>query len=932
MCREPPSTANIVEPSHSLTNVQKHRLKKTGSNKGANAVSGLAARGGGASHGGTGGAVRLRAVLAARARGALLSIVLCAFAALAFSGASFAFDVEFCDVYIGSDKIFSVTNTHLLSAIERAERINERLESIVQDPSINPDDMEIRVGIDGVPVIFLGDSALCSVTAQDAKEADKTQVSLAREWMLRIKKEIEETRKEKGIQAAAGTTGSAAAQGDQQPARSSRRSNSTLSEHAVLLLFIEISLLLLASLICGEIMVRLGQPAIIGQILAGLLLGQTFFGQLFPDLSSQLFPSDGSQSRLIEVISWIGVSFLLLLTGMETDTATLRRQGKSALYLGLLGLFGPLVFGALTAYLLPDRLIADPSHRLAFAVFVGTVFAASSVPVVAKILLDMKMIRMDIGQLIMSTSLSHDLLCCLLLAVIAVLSGSGDQGGNPIVTAVVGTILFLAALYFGRPLFFGALRWVNDHVLTANGLITSMIVLLLVSAATTQALGVHIVLGAFAAGFVLSQTPVVNHKVVRPLEIVTMGFFAPIFFASSGLNVNLSSLLDPELGTITIVLCLASLASKVAACLFAGRLAGLGKWESLSIGVGANAKGSLGLILAILGYSLNIITLDMFAVVIFVSLFSTGAAAPLMKMTMARVPVTEEEKERIKREERQSRTILHSVRRVLWPTTGKGRNRFIGILLNRIGERQVIETTALWVKSDQAPHEKPFKSINEVIDKKHVNLQTRTVRAGSAAEAISEEGNRGYDLLIMSSEDPMANSEYVFSPLVDSVIKETSTRVLVVYEPGQSAGREIKRVLVPVSGSDFSVAAGEFGISLARSLNARVVCLSIAESGAEDLYGEHTRSGQKIESQISEEIEGTLAELASALDVDFEALVVKTGSHPAQATVLMAQHKDIDLIVVGAEPKLGKALFFGHTINFLLRNAPCAVAVLKVRG
>lgn len=848
----------------------------------------------------------------------------------AFVAPALSYDVEYCDVHIGADKLFAVTNTSLIPAFDRAEQISDRIERMVTDTSVDPTKLTVRTGIDGVPVIVLDDKVVCGVTTQDAAETNKTQEAIAYEWMAKLQRGIAHARKAQGI----GTTPS-----DTQPSPSTtskeakpKKSNTNLSEHAVFLLFIEIAILLMASLVCGELLVRLGQPAIIGQILAGLLLGQTFFGLLFPDLSTQLFPRDGSQSKLIEVISWIGVSFLLLLTGMETDTSMLKRQGKPALYLAILGLVGPLALGAGCSLLLPDRLIGEPGHRLAFAVFVGTVFAASSVPVVAKILMDMKMLKMDIGQLIMSTSLSHDLLCCLLLAVIVVLSGSGEQAGNPILTAVVGTVCFLAVLYFGRPIFFGILRWVNDHIATADGLITSMIVLLLVCAATTQALGVHIVLGAFAAGFILSQSPVINQKVVRPLEIVTMGFFAPIFFASSGLNVNLTSLLDPQLALITIALSLAALASKLGASLLAGRLTGLGTWESLSIGVGANAKGSLGLILAMLGYSLEIISIDMLGIVIFIALFSTAISAPLMKFTISRVTVTDKEKERIKQDERQSRTILASVRRVLWPTSGRGRNTFIAKLLNSIGHRQVIETTALWVNKHDSLTEQPFTSISEVIDKKHVSLLKRKVKSEDPIEAIAEEANRGYDLLIMATDEPKADSSYVFGPLVDHVIQETSTRVLVVYEPDPTTDRQIKKVLVPVSGSELSVAAGEFGISLAKSLNAKVICLSIAEEEAKELYGEHTQSGQKIQHKIGEEIEGTLKELSSALNVDFEAVLVQTSSHPAQATILTAQQQDIDLIVLGAEPKLGKALFFGHTINFVLRNAPCAIAVLKLHG
>ncbi len=863
---------------------------------------------------------------------------------------------EFCDVYVGQEKVFTVSNTKLLSAIERGQLINDTIQSVIDDPTVDPAAMTVRTGFDGVPVIYLRDKVLCSVTQTDADEVGTTQQVLAQQWCDKLMKRILKIReKMNAANASSSTSATANSSSSSNTSTSSSTSSSTgsgtssgsektssagdgkvhgssgLSEHAVLLLFVEIALLLFASLVCGEAMVRLGQPAIIGQILAGLLLGPTFFGALFPDLSSQLFPRDGSQSRLIEVISWIGVSFLLMLTGMETDIAMLKRLGKPLLCFGLIGLGGPLIVGGLFSLLLP-QLMGELQNKLAFAVFLGTVFAASSVPVVAKILMDIKMLKLGVGQLIVATSLAHDLLCCLLLAVIVVLSGSESQAGNPVLVAIFGTIGFLAVMYFGRPVFFAVLRRISDHVSTSDGLVTAMVVLLLACAATTEALGVHIVLGAFAAGVILSQTPVINHKVVRPLEIVTMAFFAPIFFASSGLGVNLTSLLQPKLAAITILLTVATLAVKLAACYGAGKLSGFGKWESLSVGVGANTKGSLGLILAMLGYSLGIINQDMFAIVIFISMFSTATAAPLMKLTMGNVKVTDEEIEKMKREERCSRTILSGIRRVLWPTSGRGRNSFIAKLLNSIGQTQVMETTVLWVKRGDKHSEKPFASIKAAVDRNHVSVYQSTVHSDDPLKEISEEGNRGYDLIIMATDEPPADAEYVFGELVDGVILNTSTRVLVLYEPDPTKERQIKKVLVPVSGNERSITAAEFGISLAKSLNAKVTCLSITESEANELYGEATQSGIVIQRNVTHEIENTLGELASALDVDFESILMQTSAHPAQAAILAAQQNDIDLIVLGAEPKIGKGLFVGHTINYILRHAPCAVAVLKLHG
>jgi nucleotide-binding universal stress UspA family protein len=253
--------------------------------------------------------------------------------------------------------------------------------------------------------------------------------------------------------------------------------------------------------------------------------------------------------------------------------------------------------------------------------------------------------------------------------------------------------------------------------------------------------------------------------------------------------------------------------------------------------------------------------------------------------------------------------------------------------LNTIGQKQIVETTGLFVRpTSSTEHEKPFENITKTIDRKHVGFLKRTVTSDKPSEIIIEEANRGYDLVLMGTDEPAADADYVFGKLVDSVVLQARTRVLVLFEPKPELDRQIKRVLVPVSGSELSLSAAEFGIALAKSLNASVTCLSIVESGSDELYGEATQSGHKIETNISNEIETSLRELAISLDVPFDAVLVQTSSHPAQAAVLTAQQKDIDLIVVGAEPKIGPGLFLGHTINFLLRNAPCAVAVLKLHG
>jgi hypothetical protein len=173
-----------------------------------------------------------------------------------------------------------------MSAFDRAENISSHIQALLANPKTDPEHLSIRQSIDGVPVIMLDNVAICGVTSEDSAAFGKSPQAVAADWMNSLKTKMLETK----LKAAPSPTKSA-------------KESKTLNEHAVLLLFLEIGVLLLASLCFGELMVRLGQPAIIGHILAGIVLGQTFFGNFFPDVSVQLFPQDSSQSKLIEAVS-----------------------------------------------------------------------------------------------------------------------------------------------------------------------------------------------------------------------------------------------------------------------------------------------------------------------------------------------------------------------------------------------------------------------------------------------------------------------------------------------------------------------------------------------------------------------------------------------------------------------------------------------------
>ncbi|HEV2736481.1 MAG TPA: cation:proton antiporter, partial [Longimicrobiaceae bacterium] len=193
--------------------------------------------------------------------------------------------------------------------------------------------------------------------------------------------------------------------------------------HDVLVLVIQIALLLFVARALGEIAQRLKQPAVVGEILAGILLGPSLLSGFFPVLGEWIVPHSRTQGYLLEVVSLFGAMFLLLITGLETDLRLIRRQARTAMGASLGGILVPFGLGYALGSYLPTSLLADPERRLVFALFIATALSISAIPVIAKVLMDLKLMRRDVGQAILAAGMTDDAIGWMLLSVVLGLAG-----------------------------------------------------------------------------------------------------------------------------------------------------------------------------------------------------------------------------------------------------------------------------------------------------------------------------------------------------------------------------------------------------------------------------------------------------------------------------------------------------------------------------
>ncbi len=303
-----------------------------------------------------------------------------------------------------------------------------------------------------------------------------------------------------------------------------------LGHHELLLILLELSLLLLVSRGLGELMRRIDLPPVVGELLAGVLLGPSLLGLLFPSVQTAIFPKSQTQSDLLSVVSWLGVLFLLIVTGLETDLNLILRKGKTALLISLGGIVVPFTTGVALGWFLPENFLANPAERLIFTLFIATAMSISAVPVIAKVLMDMNLIRRDIGQITLAAGMTDDTIGWILLSVVSGLASSGKFDFSTVFRSVLGAVLFLAiAFTIGRTIVNQILRWVDDYIGGATASLSIVLIMAFAAAALTHSLGIEAALGAFVFGILAGQSRRFSREAGHTLEVITAGFLAPIF-------------------------------------------------------------------------------------------------------------------------------------------------------------------------------------------------------------------------------------------------------------------------------------------------------------------------------------------------------------------------------------------------------------------
>jgi Kef-type K+ transport system membrane component KefB/nucleotide-binding universal stress UspA family protein len=718
----------------------------------------------------------------------------------------------------------------------------------------------------------------------------------------------------------------------------------------------EIVLMLVVGRTLGELMLRFRQPEVLGQLIAGILIGPTVLGNIWPGAHHLIFPDTPELKKMIDGISQVGILMLLLLAGMETDFAIVRRRKRTALFSSISGILVPFACGLALGELLPDSLLPAPGKRLVTALFLATALSISSIKIVAMVIMEVDFMRRNIGQLILASAIIDDTIGWIIVAIISGLATEGALNLKGIGFTVAGTLIFIALSFtFGRTLITYIIRWTNDTLHLDFSVLSVILILMFLLAIATDLIGVHTVLGAFVMGVMVGQSPMMTDHIREQIRGLVVALFAPIFFAVAGLSIDLTILRDLHKLELALGLILIASLGKLLGCFTGGKLGGLSSREALALAIGMNARGTTEVIVATIGLSIGVLTKDFYTLIVVMAVATTMVMPPMLRWALARIPMSAAEKERLEREEAEEGDFVPHVERLLIAADETECGRLAALLGGLFAGTRRIMATVLdiepeaanatvqpvlseqidtWVKmavefaSEHAASKKKDSDQEDTSDPP-AQVTTQSSREEPVA-AILEEMKNGYDMMFIGLTDALSadqNSPGTFSSSIEKIVREFRG-ALAIAIPRDEVDPQLRiksmNILVPTTGTDYSRVAAEVAIAIAGACNCKVTALNVSPPPDEAFFARRARKHLKPGQAILKDIKA----LGKREGVAVKA-VAEVRRTPEPAILSQIRKGKHNLLVLGANVRPGEGLFFGHSVKVLLEKTKCSLLIVS---
>lgn len=385
-----------------------------------------------------------------------------------------------------------------------------------------------------------------------------------------------------------------------------------------------IVIIIVAAKLGGYVSFRLRQPAVLGELLAGLILGPTVFDMLH---SWPIFRAEGQLAESITLMAELGVILLMMLAGLELHLDELLKSGKVSAFAGVLGVLVPFGLGYATALLFDI-----PSSE---AILIGLTLSATSVSISAQTLMELNVLRSRVGLGMLGAAVFDDILVILLLSIAFLVVGD-SAGGALVILATVGRMVLYVVLAVVAGLY--VLPWLirrAEQLPVSQGLLSFVIIAVLLYAWSAEMLGgMATITGAFLVGLFLGRTPY-RERIESGIAAMAYAFFVPIFFVNIGLEVNMRSIGGGEGLIFALLITAVAIVSKIIGSGGGALLAGFPSRSALQLGIGMVSRGEVGLIVASVALAEGLITPDNFSVVVFMVIVATLVTPPMLRASFA---------------------------------------------------------------------------------------------------------------------------------------------------------------------------------------------------------------------------------------------------------------------------------------------------------
>lgn len=397
--------------------------------------------------------------------------------------------------------------------------------------------------------------------------------------------------------------------------------------HPLSILILQILVIIATSRFLGFLMVKIGQPTVIGEIAAGILLGPSLVGWLFPSFSEFVFPKASLGN--LQFLSQIGLILFMFIIGMELDLKALRKTAKDAIVISHASIAFSYFLGVSLAYFLYENYAPDTVGFTPFALFMGIAMSISAFPVLARIVHERGLTRTPLGITVIACAAADDLAAWCILAVVIAIAKAGTVGGA-LMTVFFAVAYIFIMLYALRPFLERIANRYFALETLSKPIIAIIFGIMLVSAYIAEVIGIHALYGAFLAGVIMPSQQEFRHILTNKIEDVSLVLLLPLFFVITGIRTEIGLLNTPNLWILCGIIIAVAVCGKFLGSTITARLTGQ-TWENaFTIGALMNTRGLMELVVLNIGYDLGILTPSVFAMMVLMALSTTFMTAPAL--------------------------------------------------------------------------------------------------------------------------------------------------------------------------------------------------------------------------------------------------------------------------------------------------------------